>query len=344
MSSSSQDNIAQTQIGQSQSLGTASQTPAGQTMLGRTASGLFWMMRYLERMENTARLVDAGFRMSLTRSRTQRSEWESVLTTASAKNAYMKTHDDYRTDSVVEFLVTDRDNPGSIRSSLSEARQNARMTRTALTIDTWEAVNGAWLQLTGALDSYKGKQELPELLFQIRQQAALVRGTMNGTMLRNDIFRFMELGAMIERADNTARILDTKYYVLLPSSASVGSPLDHVQWEMILRSASAERSFHWLHGGDISAASIVNFLVHDIRLPRSIAFCYKTIRTTLADMKANSEASVAALNMAIRHSDHINGSSSETIIGFGLHEFLIDLIARNSELSAQIEKSYRFQP
>lgn len=313
-------------------------------MLGRTASGLFWMMRYLERMENTARLVDAGFRMSLTRSRTQRSEWESVLTTASAKNAYMETHDDYRTDSVIEFLVTDRNNPGSIRSSLSEARQNARMTRTALTIDTWEAVNGAWLQLNKALDSYKGKQELPELLFEIRQQAALVRGTMNGTMLRNDIFRFMDLGAMIERADNTARILDTKYYVLLPSSASVGSPLDHVQWEMILRSASAERSFHWLHGGDISAASIVNFLVHDIRLPRSIAFCYKNIRKTLSDMKADSDASSAALNMAVRHDDHINGSSSETIISFGLHEFLIDLIARNSELSAQIEKSYRFQP
>jgi uncharacterized alpha-E superfamily protein len=319
-------------------------TPSDQTMLGRTASGLFWMMRYLERMENTARLVDAGFRMSLTRSRTQRSEWESVLTTSSATQAYLKTHDDFRTDSVVEFLVCDRENPGSIRSSLAEARHNARMTRTALTIDTWEAVNGAWLQLNIALDNYKGKQELPELLFQIRQQAALVRGTMNGTMLRNDIFRFMELGAMIERADNTARILDTKYYVLLPSSASVGSPLDHVQWEMILRCASAERSFHWLHGGDISAAAIVNFLVHDIRLPRSIAFCYKTIRTTLAEMKATSEASSAALDMAVRHNDHINGSSSETIIGFGLHEFLIDLIARNSELSAQIETSYRFQP
>lgn len=302
------------------------------------------MMRYLERMENTARLVDAGFRMSLTRSRTQRSEWESVLTTSSARDAYMETHDDYRTDSVVEYLVTDRDNPSSIRSSLNGARQNARMTRTALTIDTWEAVNGAWLHLTAALDSYKGKQELPELLFQIRQQAALVRGTINGTMLRNDIFRFMELGAMIERADNTARILDTKYYVLLPSSASVGSPLDHVQWEMILRSASAERSFHWLHGGDISAGAIVNFLVHDIRLPRSISFCYKTIRTTLSDMKADADGASAALEMAIHHDEHVNGSSSDTIIGLGLHEFLIDLIARNAKLARQIETSYRFHP
>jgi len=313
-------------------------------MLGRTASGLFWMMRYLERMENTARIVDAGFRMSLTRSRTQRSEWESVLTTSSARDLYMESHDDYRTDSVVPFLVTDRNNPGSIRCSLGQARQNARMTRTALTRDTWEAVNGAWLQLNAALDAYQGKQELPELLFQIRQQAALVRGTMNGTMLRNDIFRFMELGAMIERADNTARILDTKYYVLLPSSASVGSPLDHVQWEMILRSASAERSFHWLHGGDISAASIVNFLVHDIRLPRSIAFCYQTIRATLSDMKAATDGSKAALDMAKRHSDHINGSNSDTIIGGGLHEFLIDLIARNAELAGEIETSYRFLP
>ena len=129
-------------------------------MLGRTAAGLFWMMRYLERMENTARLVEAGFRMSLTRSRSERSEWESVLSTASSKSLYLQTHDTYKTDDVVSFLLLDRDNPGSVASSLASARQNARATRTALTRDTWEAINGAYLDLTHVLGSAVDRQEL----------------------------------------------------------------------------------------------------------------------------------------------------------------------------------------
>ncbi|MGB3455336.1 MAG: alpha-E domain-containing protein [Litorimonas sp.] len=321
--------------------------PAGITMLGRTASGLFWMMRYLERMENTARLVEAGFRMSLTRSRTQRSEWESVLSTASAKTAYLEAHDDYRTASVVDFLLADRNNPGSVASSLALARQNARMTRTALTRDTWEAINDAWLQITdalsGALSGTLVRRDLPDLLGLIRQQAALVRGTINGTMLRNDIFRFIELGVLVERADNTARILDTKYYVLLPSSASVGSSLDHVQWEMILRSASAERSFHWLHGGDITPAAIVDFLVHDTRVPRSIAFCYDAVVDTLTELDRCYDRTSGLAVDAARIRDHVRASSSETIIGTGLHEFLLDLIERNAALSARIGETYRFQ-
>lgn len=311
-------------------------------MLGRTASGLFWMMRYLERVENTARLIEAGFRMSLTRSRTQRSEWESVLATASAKSLYLETHDDYGTDNVVKFLLSDKANPGSVASSLVMARQNARMTRTALTRDTWEAINGAYLKLSDAIGADQDRQELPKLLAMIRQQTALVRGTINGTMLRNDIFHFIQLGVFVERADNTARILDTKYYVLLPSSASVGSSLDHVQWEMILRSASAERSFNWLYGGDITPKDIVDFLIHDTRLPRSIAFCYDQLIVCLEGLDRVYKQNSDALVMAREHRDHIAQSTSETIIGAGLHEFLLDLIVRNTTLSEQIGKSFRF--
>lgn len=300
------------------------------------------MMRYLERMENTTRLVEAGLRMSLTRSRTQRSEWESVLTTAGSQQLYLETHDDYRSASVVEFLIADRDNPSSVCCSLASARQNARMTRTALTRDTWEAINGMWLQLSHAIGNHGSLSDLPNLLSQVRQQAALVRGTIDGTMLRNDIFRFMNLGLLIERADNTARILDTKYYVLLPSSASVGSSLDHVQWEMILRSASAERSFHWLHGGEITPSAIVEFLIHDRRLPRSISFCYQTLTDMIEALDQGYDQRTDACELACAIRAHIQNSSSDTIIGLGLHEFLIDFIARNAALSAQIETTYRF--
>ncbi len=311
-------------------------------MLGRTASGLFWMMRYLERVENTARLVDAGFRMSLTRARTMRSEWESVLSTAGTIDAFREKYDHFNTPNVVAFMIADKENPGSLYRSLAAARENARMTRTAITKDVWEAINDAWLELRFAFEASDDLTDLPNLLARIRQHTALVRGSINGTMLRNDIFRFVMLGALIERADNTARILDTKYYVLLPSSASVGSSLDQVQWEMILRSASAERSFHWLHGGDISPISIVNFLIHDVRLPRSIAYCYDEIVATLADLEVEYQVRKPCHDLAAEHEAHITNSTSEWIIGSGLHEFLIDFIARNARLAEMIETDYRF--
>lgn len=312
-------------------------------MLGRTASGLFWMMRYLERIENTARLVEAGFRMSLTRSRTVQSEWDSVLTTAGSRDEYLAKHTDFETDKVVEFMIADRDNPSSLFCSMASARENARMTRTALTRDVWEAINEKWLWLRNAFAAGDHKSDLPNLLSQIRQQTALVRGAIDATMLRNDVYRFVVLGALIERADNTARILDTKYYLLLPSSASVGSSLDNVQWEMILRSASAESSFHWLHGGEISPAAIVDFLIHDVRLPRSIAYCYDEIISTLKELEREYGNRTPAHDLAASNEAHLTGSSSAVIIGNGLHEFLIDFISRNAKLAAQIETDYRFQ-
>lgn len=311
-------------------------------MLGRTASGLFWMMRYLERFENTARLIDAGFRMSLTRARTARSEWESVLTTAGTRDLYLETHDRFNTGNAVEFSIIDRNNPSSLFNSIAAARENARMTRTALTRDVWEAINETWLHCKRDFESDSHKSDLPDLLSRVRQQAALVRGTINGTMLRNEIFRFVKLGSLIERADNTARILDTKYYVLLPSSASVGSSLDRVQWEMILRSASAERSFHWLYGGEMSPAAIVEFLIHDVRLPRSIAYCYDEIIEMLTGLEQEYGRRTKAHDLAASHEAHITHSTSDAIIGSGLHEFLIDFIARNAALSRQIETDYRF--
>lgn len=300
------------------------------------------MMRYLERFENTARLIDAGFRMSLTRARTAESEWESVLTTAGTRDQYLSEYDRFSTSRAVEFLVAQKENPSSLYSSIAAARENARMTRTALTRDVWEAINATWLQFKRDHDAKKYKSDLPDLLSSVRQQAALVRGTINSTMLRNDIFRFTVLGSLIERADNTARILDTKYYVLLPSSASVGSSLDKVQWEMILRSASAERSFHWLYGGEISPKAIIRFLTYDVRLPRSIAYCYDEIIMTLEHLEHEYERRTESHDLAERIESHITNSTIDTIIASGLHEFLVDLIARNSALSNQIEQDYRF--
>lgn len=311
-------------------------------MLGRTASGLFWMARLLERAENTSRLVEAGFRMALTRTQPGEEEWRSVLVTAGCCDTYLARHDTITGDKVADFALRDRSNPSSVMSTLHAARENARMTRTALTREMWEAINDFWMAVRDALKRAPSETDLPEILTMIRQQGAQIRGATTGTMLRNDIYNFILLGIMFERADNTARILDTKYYVLLPSSASVGSSLDNVQWEMILRSASAERSFHWLNGGNITPRTIADFLIFDTRMPRSLAYCYDTITHQLDCLFRQYGQRLGTHDLAESLEASLTATTIESVFENGLHEFLSDFLRRNASLSAQIETDFRF--
>lgn len=152
-------------------------------MLGKTAGGLFWMFRYLERSENTARLVESGFRMALTRGAEADDEWSSVVTTAGLEHAYKETGLPHDAPNIVNFLLRDRTNPSSVMSVIGAARNNARMVRTALTREVWEAVNECWITLKEALSGPVRETELPALLGTIRQQSALVRGALHGTKI-----------------------------------------------------------------------------------------------------------------------------------------------------------------
>jgi len=311
-------------------------------MLGKTAGGLFWMFRYLERSENTTRLIDAGFRIALTRSASAGNKWQSVLATAGAQEAFARRHDDCTAANVVDFLLRDRDNPSSVMSVTETARNNARLVRTALTREVWEATNECWMTLKALLARPVREQDLPSVLGTIRQQGAIVRGTMNGTMLRNEIYNFARLGTFIERADNTARILDVKYYVLLPSIAHVGSPLDNVQWETILRSVSAHRSYRWLNGGDINPTGIADFLIFDRRMPRSLAFCHGKIAQNLAYLADDYGTRLPCQEHAEAVHGRLREQSIGTLLEAGLHEFLTEFIRDNGALSNQIEQDYRF--
>lgn len=311
-------------------------------MLGRTAAGLFWMARYLERAENMARLVEAGFRLALTRASSDEEEWGSVVATAGCGQAYLERHEAYRADRVVDFILRDRSNPGSVICGLHACRENARMVRTALTREVWEAINDTWIRAKETLARPVREQALPDVLSLVRLQGAQVRGAIAGTMLRNDIYDFVQLGTFVERADNTARILDTKYYLLLPSSASIGSSLDSVQWEMILRSASAERSFQWLHGGNSSPWAIAEFLIFDTRLPRSLAFCYDMITDHLIRLERDYGARASSHDLANEQERQLTSLSIDRVFEDGLHEFLTGFTAQNNAFAGQIETDYRF--
>lgn len=312
-------------------------------MLGKTAGGLFWMFRYLERSENTARLVDSGFRMALTRGEDADDEWSSVVITAGLLEAFEATEQPYDAPSVVNFLLRDRANPSSVMSVIEAARNNARLVRTALTREVWEAVNESWITLKDVLARPVQETELPIILATIRQQSALVRGALHGTMLRNDIYNFTRLGSFIERADNTARIIDVKYFVLLPSVSFVGSSLDNAQWESILRSASGERAFRWLYESEMSPAKIADFLLLDRRMPRSLAFCYDKIVRNLDYLTADYDQPSTARDLAEAMLTELRCHTVESIFDDGLHEFIQGFIIRNAALGAQVENDYRFQ-
>ncbi len=311
-------------------------------MLGRTASGIFWMARYLERAENTARLLDAGFRMALTRDAvTSEDEWRSVVSTVGQTIGYEASHSSYSGAQVWNFLLREKSNPSSVLAMIEAARTDARGVRTALTREVWEAVNESWMLLTELLAKPVREGSLGMVLGIIRRQATLVRGAIDGTMLRNEIFNFARIGTFIERADNTARILDVKYYVLLPSLAWVGSSLDNVQWESVLRSVAGDRAYRWLNAGTMDPRGIAEFLILDGRFPRSLASCHDKLRSNLRGLQ-HEYGEVTSAHTQLDELGALLDTSIERIFDSGLHEFIGQFIACNQRVAQAIERDYRF--
>ncbi|MGJ8623733.1 MAG: alpha-E domain-containing protein [Yoonia sp.] len=311
-------------------------------MLGKTAGGLYWMFRSLERAENTARLIEAGFRIALTRSNNAEAEWKSVIVTSAAQAAFEAKHNKYDSEQVVDFLLRDKDNPSSVLSVIKSARDNARLVRTALTNEVWASVNETWMVLTQLLKEEVPQTELPAVLATIRRQSAVVRGALHGTMLRNEIYDFCRLGTFIERMDSTARIIDVKYYALLPSPSFVGSRLDNVQWETILRSVSAHRSFRWAVDEDYTAPAIAEFLILDGRMPRSLRFCAGKLVDNMSYLGMGDDTPKPSYEMAQKLYARLKDRDIGSIFEEGLHEFLLSVINDNIAIAMQIEEDYRF--
>ncbi|TYC86129.1 alpha-E domain-containing protein [Novosphingobium sp. BW1] len=313
-------------------------------MLGRAANGVYWMARYLERAENTARLIDVGFHLALTGSSkdSQHDEWRSVLTTAGLIEDYEALYSDFSGPQVFNYILRDPENPGSVLKMLEYARTNARVVRTSITNSVWEATNEGWMTLKDMLARPVRETNLGEVLTAIRRTGTLVRGALEGTMLRNEVYNFARIGTFIERADNTARILDVKYYVLLPSNAWVGSNLDNQQWDTLLRSVAGNRAFSWLNAGSMDPREIARFLILDGQFPRSLVFCAENIRSNLAGLAKEYGGETSAHALLRDKLSRLHQIEVEEIFDQGLHEFLQDFITRTNEVGAVIAADYRF--
>lgn len=312
-------------------------------MLGRTANGLFWMFRYLERAENTARLLEAGLRMALTRDVTSaREEWRSVISTLGQRPQYEANHEEYDGPSVWNYVLREKNNPANIRQMFGAVRSNARIARTSISSEMWESVNESWMKLDAMLARPVSQGSVGDVVTTIRRAGTQVHGALDGSMLRNEAFHFARAGTYVERAESTARILDMKYYLLLPSLRYVGSSLDSGQWDQVLRSVAGASAYTWLNTGELDARGIVQFLVLDERFPRSLAFCRSALRDNLAAL-ARIHGREGGSNELMRSADiQIANTTTDEIFEQGLHEFLIDYMNRNAAIGQAIGEDYRF--
>ncbi|MEH3105888.1 MAG: alpha-E domain-containing protein [Sphingomonas fennica] len=310
-------------------------------MLSRTASALYWLGRYVERAEFTARLIEATVRLDALSARPAgEGAWESALLVTAADYDFGLTGQERTAANVGRYLTVARENPSSIRSCLDAARSNAKSVRTALSRDAWEAINRAWLGLRDpACDG--GGQALLALVEPVRAEARGFEGALH-RMLRNEPYSFISLGAAIERADNTARLIDVKYHLLLPEGEKVGGLIDRDQWTTILHTVSANTAYRWLYTDGLKPWLVADLLILRRELPRSVAASVDEVVTHLSAIGQRTGFAGEADRLARSRQVAMERTTIDTIFGGGLHEYLSGFIIENARLDRAIATQFRF--
>lgn len=311
-------------------------------MLSRMAASLYWLSRYMERAENLARILDVAQRLAAlpTTYAGVSNEWESAIATAACKEGFYATYDSATPENVIEYIVASDDNSSSIRACIETARSNARAVRTAITVEMWEIVNSAWHDVQQLDLKSLSPSELGDFLNVVKQTSLRFDGAAYRTMLRTDHYWFQRLGTFIERADNTARLLDVKYHVLLPEAEPVGGGLDYFQWSSLLRAVSALTSYHWVYRENLQPWLVADFLVLRREQPRSLIACYESINDYLDRLADGYGRQGAAQRLARGTYARLQNTKTATLFQAGLHEFLTEFLADNNRLGAAISEQY----
>lgn len=312
-------------------------------MLSRTADNLYWIARYMERAETMARLLQVGERISLLPNEGGagfRNEWDSLLQASGTAEGFARKYGDPVQRNIESYFFFDHDNPSSIASCIERARENARIVRTALTAQVWDALNSAFQELRQMERTPRSELDITRLAEWTTSWAAMIKGAIETTLLRNDGWDFLNLGYLLERADNTARLMDVKYYVLLPQIDYVGTGLDNYQWVTLLRALSAHRAFHWAYGGEVTAKKIADFLVLNPRCPRSLISCAAGVVGHLDRLAEDYGRPTAAQDLARRMAGELAVTTPDAIFDEGLHEFLTRFVGDTARLGGLVHESY----
>ena len=314
-------------------------------MLSRTAENLYWTSRYIERADSIARLLEVAYRINLipNTSRTQ-SEWTSILETSGIKDEYILHYkDNFKKDKIENFLIFDEKNGSSIFECIRKARSNIKMVRTAVTLEVWNAVNSTFHDIEKFSEKKYSSRDLPGIIDFVKSRVNLIRGTIQNTQLIDDTFDFLSIGTYVERADFTARIIDVKYFILLPSSNYVGSQIDNFQWTLMLRSVSAYRGFKQTYGNNgVNHINIIEFLILDMTCPRSLMFSLDKISSHLTNLKKIYKKNSKAEEEICLIVKKFKKLSAKKILNIGLHEFLLEFIRKLYSVNSNLQNNYFF--
>jgi uncharacterized alpha-E superfamily protein len=309
-------------------------------MLSRTADQLYWMARYIERAESMARILDVSYRMALMPegARELESIWESAIQIAGEPQFFADRYGEPSEENVIRYLALDRDNPSSIWSCVGLARENARALRSSVTSEMWESLNGTWLEMRNIDQARMMARGVTDFFDWVKERSHLVHGVTESTMMQDDSMHFLDLGWYLERADNTARLLDGKYHVILPSVDDVGGAVDYYQWGAVLRAVSAFRAYHKVYKDVITPARVAELLMLRADMPRSLHNCFNRITECLEELSGDHPYECRRMGGEIHAKLHF-GRMSE-IFQKGLHEFLIEFVDRSLAFGVQVQRDF----
>lgn len=309
-------------------------------MLSRSAENLYWLSRYIERAENAARVLDVSYRMSLMPAAAPKESlyWQPAIEIGNDPAAFRAQYGEASQSNVLHFTALDRANPSSVYSCIRAARENARAERTRISSEMWEALNETWLAVAELDAARLDAWGLRAFFDWVKSRSHLFRGVTVGTALQDDAFHFIRIGTFIERADSTARILDVKYHVLLPSGEEAGGSVDYYQWGALLRSVSAFRAYRNVYRREIAPWRVAELLILHPAFPRSLTACLAGIDRTLGLLVPSGRLECVRLAGDL-YSDLRYGRIDD-IFRDGLHEFLEDFIGRNNRLAGRLQGDF----
>ena len=314
-------------------------------MLSRTADHLFWMSRYTERAENTARMLNVSYETSLLPQSADAAQagWEGLLSISELIPAYTAKHGEVTPANVLEFMVRDGNNPSSILSCLRAARENARAVRGALTTEVWETMNQTWLEYNRLVKEGALEKDPGELFEWVKFRSHLSRGVTLGTMLQDESFHFQRIGTFLERADNTARLLDVKFHArntefFGSGVGNEGKEVDFYHWSAVLRSVSAFEVYRKVYRNVIRPEKVAELLILRAEMPRSLVYCMDEVVSNLRAV-ANDQ-SHETIRRAGRLRADLQFSRIDEILATGLHAFLTQFLDRVNDLGGGISRNF----
>jgi len=311
-------------------------------MLSRVANSIYWLNRYVERAENIARFIDVNLNLLLDSPSVMTQQWEPLVATTGDRLLFKSRYGEANADNVIQFLTFDQEYSNSILSCLTIARENARSVREIISSEMWEQVNLFYLMVKEASQKqHLTLTQLPSFFAEVKTASHLFAGVTDATMSHNEGWHFGRVGRLLERADKTARILDVKYFILLPSPNDVGTALDELQWIALLKSASGYEMYR-KRQRRINPDGIANYLILDREFPRSIAYCllqaersmHEITSTTLGSWNNSAERALGKVRSEL---DFI---TIEEIIQQGLHEFLDHIQTQLNSVGASIFETF----